>query len=221
MTVVKICGITNLDDAMNCVAAGADILGFNFYRQSPRYIEPLAARRIIQQLPGSILTAGVFVNESSPQTVRRIAVEANVKAVQLHGDEPPEYCRKLNELFVIKALRVNDEFKPEDAARYQTDAILLDGFSEKLFGGSGQTFDWSIAQQTRPLVKRLFLAGGLNETNVAKAIELVRPYGIDACSSLELVPGQKSRARVGSFLRAARMVEQELTADSLTKGITR
>jgi phosphoribosylanthranilate isomerase len=204
MVHVKICGITNLDDALASVDAGATAMGFNFHRQSPRYIEPAAAREIIQKLPVSIMCVGVFVNLPEVEQVRCQAIEAGVQAVQLHGDEPPAYCRELKDFFVIKALRVNSDFKPQQAARYESEAVLLDGFSPLAFGGAGQSFDWSIAAQTRELVGKLFLAGGLNPNNVAAAIESVQPYAVDACSGLESVPGRKDMAKVRAFIQAVR-----------------
>jgi phosphoribosylanthranilate isomerase len=201
MVRVKICGITNLGDALASVEAGAHALGFNFYRDSPRYIEPSAARRIIDELPASVLTVGVFVNERSEQVMRYASV-AGVQAVQLHGDESPAYCRELQDLFVIKALRVSSDFKAEQAARYETGAILLDGFTTRAYGGAGQTFDWSVAARIRPLVAKLFLAGGLNAKNVAEAIACVQPYAVDACSALEITPGQKDQDRVRAFIDA-------------------
>jgi len=203
MVRVKICGITNLEDARASIDAGAHALGFNFYPPSPRYIEPTTARRIIEQLPASILCVGVFVNLPDAEQVKRLASEAGVQAVQLHGDESPEYCQKLKDLFVIKALRVNSEFEPERAARYETEAVLLDGFSSVAYGGVGQRFDWSVAMRTRELVGKLFLAGGLNAYNVAAAIKLVQPYAVDACSGLESVPGRKDMAKVRAFIEAA------------------
>jgi phosphoribosylanthranilate isomerase len=202
MVRVKICGITNIEDALASVEAGAHLLGFNFYAKSPRYIEPSAARCIIDQLPASVVNVGIFVNERSEQ-VDRLAAEAGVQAVQLHGNESPAYCQELKNLFVIKALRVHSNFEPEQAAQYETSAILLDGFSARAYGGAGQSFDWSIAGRTRPLVAKLFLAGGLNSNNVAEAITRVRPYAVDACSALETAPGRKDHARVRAFINAA------------------
>lgn len=204
MVRVKICGITNLEDAMMSVEAGAHALGFNFYPPSPRFIEPSAAWRIIKQLPGSVLCVGVFVNLPDAEEVERVAGEAGVQGVQLHGDESPAYCQKLKDLFVIKALRVNADFKPERAPRYEADAVLLDGFSAEVFGGSGQGFDWSVALRTRQLVAKLFLAGGLNANNVAAAIASVQPYAVDACSGLESTPGRKDMTKVRAFIEAAR-----------------
>jgi phosphoribosylanthranilate isomerase len=203
MVRIKICGITNLEDARVSIDAGADVLGFNFYAPSPRYIEVSAARRIIEQLPTSILCVGVFVNLPDAEQVKRLASEAGVQAIQLHGDESPEYCHSLKDLFVIKALRVNSEFEPERAARYETEAVLLDGFSPVAYGGVGQRFDWSVAMRTRELVGRLFLAGGLNADNVGAAIKLVQPYAVDACSGLESIPGRKDTAKVRDFIEAA------------------
>lgn len=203
MVRVKICGITNLEDALRSIDAGAHALGFNFYPPSPRYIEPSAARRIIEQMPTSILCVGVFVNLPDAEQVKRLASEAGVQAVQLHGDESPAYCQNLKDLFVIKALRVDRDFEPEQAAQYETEAVLLDGFSPDAYGGAGQVFDWSVARRTRQLVAKLFLAGGLNANNVAAAIESVQPYAVDACSGLESIPGRKDMAKVRAFIEAA------------------
>jgi phosphoribosylanthranilate isomerase len=125
VTLVKICGVTNLEDALACVEAGADMLGFNFYPRSPRYVAPGAARRITDGLPASITSVGVFVNEESPGRVEELAARAGVAAVQLHGDEPAAYCRALPRRFVIKALRVAPGFAPESALTYGTQAVLL------------------------------------------------------------------------------------------------
>jgi phosphoribosylanthranilate isomerase len=208
MTFVKICGITNLNDALAAVAAGADALGFNFYRPSPRYITPHAAREIVEQLPDSILTVGVFVNEASPQSVMDIANEAGLKALQLHGDESPEYCRELAaNTLVIKTLAVSDSFDPARACGYNVDAIMLDTRDNRLRGGTGRVFDWSIAQQVSQLVPKLYLAGGLSPENVEEAINRVRPYAVDACSSLEDKPGTKNHRRMRAFVDTVRGVQ--------------
>jgi len=202
MTVIKICGITNLADALAAVEAGADALGFNFYRPSPRYISPSDARKIIDQLPESILKVGVFVNEGL-HSAQQITVEAALSAVQLHGDESPEYCRELAGMFVIKAFGAGDNLQVET---YDVDAIMLDTKDDVLHGGTGRTFDWSIAQRTSQSVPKLFLAGGLSPENVAKAIATVRPYAVDACSSLEERLGKKSHERMRLFVEAVRSV---------------
>ena len=208
MTLVKICGITNLDDALAAIAAGADALGFNFYRPSPRYIIPRSAREIIDQLPASVLTVGVFVNEESPEAVMNIANEANIRAVQLHGDESPDYCRELApQTSVIKTLAVSDSFDPKLACEYQVYAIMLDTRDNRLRGGTGRVFDWSIAQQVNRLVPKLYLAGGLSPENVEEAINRVRPYAVDACSALEDRPGTKNHERMRAFIDTVRGVK--------------
>ena len=208
MTFIKICGITSLDDALAAVTAGADALGFNFYKPSPRYIEPRIASAIVKQLPESILAVGVFVNEDSPQAVLDIARDANVNALQLHGDEEPEYCRQLaTEMQVIKTFAVSDDFDTNLVEAYQVNAIMLDTKHNRLRGGTGRVFDWSIARQVRPRVARLYLAGGLAPENVAEAVETVRPYAVDACSGLEERPGSKNHERVRAFVNAVRGVK--------------
>jgi phosphoribosylanthranilate isomerase len=205
MTLIKVCGITNLNDAHAAVASGADALGFNFYKLSPRYIAPESARGIIDTLPGSILTVGVFVNEESPEAVKAIANRSGVKAVQLHGDESPDYCRALNS--VIKNFSVSTSFDIEQIRAYEVDAIMLDTKDNRLHGGTGRVFDWSIAQQVSRIVPKLYLAGGLSPENVAGAIEMVHPYAVDACSSLEDKPGIKNHARMRIFVSAVRSVK--------------
>lgn len=206
MTLIKICGITNLDDALAAVAAGADALGFNFYKPSPRYITPQNAREIIDQLPGELMTVGVFVNEETPESVRNIATEAGVAALQLHGDESPGYCRELADRFVIKTLAVSTNFDAQMVHAYPTDAIMLDTKDNALRGGTGRRFDWSIAKQVNQLGRKLFLAGGLSPENIAEAIGTVRPFAVDACSALEDKPGIKNHARLRAFVDAARSV---------------
>ena len=205
MVFVKICGITNLEDALAAVDAGADALGFNFYQHSPRFITPRDARSIVEQLPDTIMSVGVFVNESAPEQVERVAELVGLKAVQLHGDESSQYCRALRGRFVIKALRVNDRFMPQNVEEYETDAILLDAYAGNVRGGTGRVIDWSIARQVSELVPQLFLAGGLSVKNVAEAISVVEPYAVDACSSLEREPGIKDAGRVRAFVAAVRV----------------
>jgi len=202
MTLIKICGITNLADALAAVEAGADALGFNFYRRSPRYLSPQSAREIIDQLPESILKVGVFVNDELESLIS-VAAEAGLSAVQLHGDESPDYCRKLAGRYVIKALGATDDLNPD---AYDVEAIMLDTRDDVLRGGTGRVFDWSIAQRANRVVPKLFLAGGLSPENVAAAITTVRPYAVDACSSLESSPGKKNGERMRAFVQTVRDV---------------
>ena len=207
MTLIKICGITNLEDAVAAVAAGADALGFNFYKPSPRYITPQTAREIIEQLPDSILKVGVFVNEESPKLVQNIANESGINALQLHGDESPDYCNELADQYLIKALAVSHDFDTQVIERYQVDAIMLDTKHKTLRGGTGRVFDWSIAQEVSKIVPKLYLAGGLSPENVAEAIETARLYAVDACSSLEDRPGIKNHDRLRAFVTAVKSVK--------------
>ena len=214
MVLIKICGITNLADAEAAVAAGAGALGFNFYARSPRYIAPAAARAIIERLPASVLTVGVFVNEDEPAQVARVADEAGVMAVQLHGEESAAYCAALAGRMVINALRVGAQFTPEEAARYGTHAILLDAFSPQAHGGTGLVCDWSLAERTRALVPRLFLAGGLTPENVGASVAAVRPYAVDVCSGVEATPGRKDLLKLRAFVAAVRAAAMQQAEDA-------
>ena len=203
MTLVKVCGITNLNDALAAVEAGADALGFNFYRPSPRYIAPHDARAITDQLPESVLKVGVFVNEDL-KSVSHVIAEAKLSAVQLHGDESPEYCHELSNTYIIKAFGASNNL---DLEGYDVDAIMLDTKDDLLRGGTGRVFDWSIAQRATSSVPKLFLAVGLSPENVAEAITRVRPYAVDACSSLEVRLGKKNHERIQAFVNAVRSVQ--------------
>jgi len=204
MTLVKICGITNLEDALAAVEAGADMLGFNFYPRSPRYIEPEAARLIIVQLPKAVVSVGVFVNQPLAET-ERIAGETGIQILQLHGDESPEYCAALKANGqVMKVFNSGENFNARFIGDYQVDLVMLDAAAGGVRGGTGQLSDWSQASEVRELFPQMFLAGGLSPENVSVAIEAVNPFGVDACSSLERTPGKKDHARVDAFVAAVR-----------------
>jgi phosphoribosylanthranilate isomerase len=209
MVRVKVCGITNLEDALAAVEAGAEMLGFNFYERSPRRVTTVEARRIVEKMPECILPVGVFVNEAGPETVEHKALEACVGAVQLHGDETPEFCAGLRGFLTIKALRVGPEYEVERAALFGTDAVLLDAFAADAWGGTGKTFDWSVARRTREAVPKLFLAGGLTPENVAEAVNVVRPFAVDVCSGVESSPGQKNFHLMRRFIDQVREAEAE------------
>jgi phosphoribosylanthranilate isomerase len=202
MTKVKICGITNLEDALTAANFGADALGFNFYEKSPRYISPEKAREIIEKLPPEILKVGVFVNESL-EKIAEIAETAKLDALQLHGEETPEFARELKRetnLEIIKAFRVSPEFKPEDVLQYEADAILLDAYSRHEHGGTGETFDWEIARRVQEIFPKMYLAGGLSNDNIDYALRQTNPFGIDACSCLESKKGKKDRIGLINFV---------------------
>jgi phosphoribosylanthranilate isomerase len=206
MTKVKICGITNLEDALIAVRFGADALGFNFYEQSPRYISPEKARKIIENLPAKILKVGVFVNKGL-ENILEISETAKLDAVQLHGDESAEFVKELKaktNLEIIKAFRVSPQFKPEDVLKFEVDAVLLDAYSANDYGGTGEKFDWEIAGKVREIVSKMYLAGGLSAKNVAEAIEKVQPFAVDACSLLEEIKGRKNAVKVRDFIFAVK-----------------
>jgi len=204
MVRVKICGITNLDDARAAVEAGADALGFNFYPKSPRYIEPEEARAIIEQLPPFVVPVGVFVN-ADLEAMARVVARARLAVVQLHGDEPPAFCRQVAARWrVIKAVRVGPHFRPQDLADYPAHAILLDVACPGAYGGTGKSFDWTIARRAAHFAPALILAGGLSPENVAEAIRCVHPYAVDVCTGVEVCPGRKDHERMRAFIAAAK-----------------
>lgn len=207
MVLVKVCGITNFADARAAIDAGADALGFNFFLRSPRYIQPEAARVIIDRLASEVsascLIVGVFVNETIAD-IQRIAATAGVNALQLHGTESPEYCRALKGHDLIKVFSADAGFAPEYVLDYEVDAIMIDAADKQRFGGTGKRGDWNMARRTRDVFPRMFLAGGLSAENVAEAIEQVRPYAVDACSLLESAPGMKDHEKVQAFVAAVR-----------------
>jgi phosphoribosylanthranilate isomerase len=204
---VKICGITNRDDAALAVEAGADALGFIQYRKSPRYVEPAAAKAIIAELPPFVLPIGVFVNEDAA-AVRSLMDECGFMLAQLQGDESAAYCQRLGRP-VIKALRVKDRGSFLALAEFQGRAsvrgVLIDAFSDHAFGGTGHRVDWTLAAEAARAVP-ILLAGGLTPSNVAEAVRLVRPYGVDVSSGVEQSPGKKDPEKVKAFIEAARLV---------------
>lgn len=202
MTKVKICGITNLEDALVSAKFGADALGFNFYEQSPRYIAPEKARGIIEQISAKVLKVGVFVNETLNRIIETARI-AKLDALQLHGEETPEFARQLKaktNLEIIKAFRVSGEFQPEDVLQYEVDAILLDAYSPKERGGTGEIFDWEIAKKVREIFPKMYLAGGLTHENVIRAIYDTKTFAVDVCSGIERVYGVKDRVELINFI---------------------
>jgi phosphoribosylanthranilate isomerase len=194
--ILKICGITSREDADAAVEGGANAIGFNFYPRSPRYVAPERAAAIAT--PPGVRRVGVFVNEL-PERVEEIARLAPLDVVQLHGEESPgDYPQGLA---VWKAARVEPGF---DLRRYDAcpaEALVLDGPAGDLYGGAGYTFDWKLVGVS---AWRIVLAGGLDASNVAQAVTLVRPWGVDACSRIESEPGKKDHKKMNDFLRAAK-----------------
>ncbi|HEX8638265.1 MAG TPA: phosphoribosylanthranilate isomerase [Pyrinomonadaceae bacterium] len=212
MTKVKICGITNLEDALLSAKFGADALGFNFYPKSARYVAPKTAREIIEQIPANVLKVGVFVNEDLEKIIE-IARVAKLDALQLHGEETPEFAAELKaktNLEIIKAFRVSPEFVPEDVTRYEVNAVLLDAYSPKEHGGTGETFDWKIAKKVQEIFPKMYLAGGLSADNIGSAIRQKKPYAVDACSKLEVEKGKKDKIKIVNFIRRAKNTDKTI-----------
>jgi phosphoribosylanthranilate isomerase len=189
---VKICGITNREDALAAVEAGASAIGFNFYRESPRYISPTGASMIAAKIPANVWKVGIFVHET-PETIARIALDAALDVAQLYGISQARGIRVWRAIRASESLlsHVNDE---------TAEAVLLDTPSDDLHGGTGTSFDWSRA---KGLPKHIIIAGGLDAANVRRAIEQAEPWGVDACSRLEKSPGLKDHDKVREFVKAA------------------
>ena len=203
---IKICGITNPDDALMAVEAGADALGFVFVPNTPRYITSGPAASIIEQLPPFITTVGLFVNEHVAK-IERIADQCRLDVIQLHGDESPEFCSTLNRK-TIKAFRVKDESSLFQLPNYRVSAYLLDTYVKGRMGGTGVVFNWALAEKTKQY-GQVILAGGLNPDNVADAVRQVRPYAVDVSSGVEAHPGRKAPAKVEAFIDAVRKADRE------------
>jgi phosphoribosylanthranilate isomerase len=200
---VKVCGITNLEDARFAAESGADAIGLVF-AQSPRRVGIERARGISAALPERILRVGVFVN-AEPEVVLRFASEVGLDYAQLHGDETPETVAAVRKggLKAIKALRVRDSAILKHMDRYEADLFLLDAYSERAWGGTGERFDWGLAKLLEGRGK-IVVSGGLTPENVREAIRFFEPYGVDASSSLEDVPGKKNLERIRRFVSAAK-----------------
>ena len=207
MPMIKICGITNLEDAVAAVEYGANALGFIFHPGSPRSVDPDTAKKIIFSLPPFTVTVGVFVDRNRSE-VCEIASHSGINVIQLHGSESPEEyvsCRK-----IIKAIRVKELTDLEAIKDYKSaSAILLDTYSPDLIGGTGQTFNWDIAVEAKKF-NRIILAGGLSPENVEEAVKMVRPYGIDVASGVEGAhAGKKDHKKLKSFIEIAHKAFQD------------
>ena len=191
-TLLKICGITSLEDARAAIECGADFLGFNFYEPSPRYIPPASAKSIIDSVLSEtkgVTLVGVFVNCESSE-VQRIMEESGVDLAQLHWDESPEFCEEIGQQRVIKALRIGDDFDPRDVLKYPSVAILVDTYDKAMYGGTGRVTNWAKAREAASLA-RVILAGGLSPDNIVSAIREAKPYAVDVNSGVESAPGRK------------------------------
>ena len=199
---VKICGITNADDAQAAVAAGADLLGFVFHEQSPRHVTVEQAAEIARTVPPFVLRVGLFVNAPT-ELVMEAMMRCGLQLLQFHGDETPEYCLQFGAMS-MKAFPMTDAESLRALTDYPTDAWLLDAFVPGQRGGTGHSFNWDLAVEAVKFGKPVFLAGGLTPENVADAVRKVQPCGVDVSSGVESAPGKKDHAKLRAFIEAAK-----------------
>ena len=209
---IKICGVTNVKDAGACAEMGANMIGFNFYSQSPRYIEPKLARRIVETMPPGVCAVGVFV-DASAEEIRDTADAAGVRCVQLHGRTSPDTCSELaREFRVIRAFSTDSQFRPEEVSLFDDCDVLVDAHHPNLRGGTGLTCDWPAARIARSFARFLILSGGLTEQNVGQAIATVAPHAVDVCSGVESTPGAKNHRAIENFVTAVRTANSSVNA---------
>jgi len=198
---VKICGITNIEDAIAAVDAGADALGFMFFEDSKRNVSFAEAAEIISELPPFVAKVGVFVN--APEDFVEGALDCTgIDTVQLHGDESPDYCARVSASRAIKAFRIRDQDSLQGCLAYRDQAWLLDSYVTGAHGGTGVAFNWEVAVEATKLSRMVMLAGGLKPETVAEAVRKVRPYAVDVSSGVESAPGKKDHEKVRRFIRA-------------------
>jgi phosphoribosylanthranilate isomerase len=197
---VKICGITNVDDALKAVHYGAWAVGFIFSKKSPRYISPSRARKIIEALPPFVTPVGVFVDQSE-RAVRDICQFTRIHTVQFHGEETAVYCKRFSDVKVIKVFRIADYFPLDEIKKYKVDAYLFDTYKEGVDGGTGEVFDWSVLAKHQ-IEKPFILSGGLNPQNIQKALETPRLFSVDVSSGVEKSPGIKDPRLIRAFFDA-------------------
>ncbi|MFA5287603.1 MAG: phosphoribosylanthranilate isomerase [Candidatus Omnitrophota bacterium] len=200
MVKVKICGITNLEDALAAFISGADAIGFVFYKKSPRYIDPLKARNISRILPKKIKKVGVFVNEKESK-IKSISKMCALDMLQFHGSESPEFCSKFKGYKIIKAFRVKDKLELSELKKYKIFAYLFDTFSKYSDGGTGKKFNWNFLPEKGRIEHPVFLSGGLNTRNIKSALKQVNPGWVDISSAVEERPGKKGHRKMRSFIR--------------------
>ena len=219
MTWIKICGITNLEDALIAVETGADALGFVFYEKSPRKVDQETARRVVRDLPGTVEKVGVFVNQTE-DSICATADEVGLTAVQLHGDNMDPHVADLiveqrPNLKVIVGISMHHPTPEGWAMMWRPDvvhAFLVDTGSSSKYGGTGQTFDWQTNQSSVEVIARLgqvVVAGGLDPANVAEAIRILKPWGVDVASGVESTPGKKDPHKVRAFVDSVRQAEKK------------
>ncbi|MGZ4963351.1 MAG: phosphoribosylanthranilate isomerase [Limisphaerales bacterium] len=199
---VKICGITNVEDALVAAEAGADAIGLMFYEKSPRFVTLEQAEAIHKQLPPYIIRVGVFVNLEAG-LVGTAMSHCGLTMLQFHGDETNEFCCQFG-MMSMKAFRMKDESTLQQLANFETDAFLLDSYVAGKQGGTGEKFNWDLAIQAKNFKRPIFLSGGLSPDNVTSAVRKVVPFGVDVSSGVESVPGKKDHKKVRDFIAAVR-----------------
>jgi len=209
MTKIKVCGITSKTDAWMCIDAGVDALGFVFVDESPRKIEPSQAQKIINDLPPFVITVGVFVNRPKDE-VDEIANLCKLDILQFHGDESAEYCASFTRK-IIKAFRIRANEDLKQMEEYKVSAYLLDSYAEERLGGTGRTFEWSLAADATKY-GHIILAGGLTPENVNRAIAVVRPYAVDVSTGVEEkdTPGKKNKVKLTEFVRQIQNADSDI-----------
>lgn len=196
-TKLKVCGITTLEDALLAISYGADYLGFNFYRKSPRYIRPDVVRGIVRQVSDKAVPVGVFVNERL-EAAEALIEESGVRMIQLHGDEDESYCQTIGSERVIKVIRPGSSFDVASIVNFPLAAVLVDASDERLYGGTGRTANWDVAAEIARL-RPTFLAGGIGPSNVRHAVARVAPFAIDVNSGVESAPGIKDGEKLAQL----------------------
>ena len=205
MTWIKICGITNIEDALKAASLGVDALGFIF-APSSRRVEPDVAQKIIRALPKTLLKVGVFINEERKE-VQRVAEYCSLNGLQFHGEESPEYCQKFFHP-IFKAIHIKDLESLKDMEKYCDVSILLDTYSPVQAGGTGNPFPWEIALIAKG-ERDFILSGGLNPLNVKEAINKMRPWGVDVCSGVETIPGKKDLSKMAEFVKEVKKADEK------------
>jgi phosphoribosylanthranilate isomerase len=209
VTRVKICGITEFEDARDAVLLGADAIGLNFYPKSPRCIEAARAAGIIEKLPPFVTVVGVFVNHPDPQNLEDFAASIGLHAVQLHGNETPDYCSMIQRVKVIKAFRVDSNFRVDTLRAYGSGTFLLDGSAP----GTGQPFQWDLVYGANAFGS-IIIAGGLNPENVAQVVHTLHPFGVDVASGVESKPGKKDYEKMRRFIESVERTDVALMEKS-------
>ena len=212
---IKICGITNINDALEAVNAGAEALGFMLYEKSKRFVRPETVKEIIRELPPFVSCVGVFVNESR-ENILSVKESCQLDTIQLHGDESPTFCQEIPGK-VIKAFQLRTPETLNTVATYQTNAWLLDSYSPAARGGTGDSFNWDWVKAASPLDRPVIIAGGLTPDNAADCVLATRPYGLDVSSGVEISPGIKCAKKMTDFVTAAREAASRFNNDQRTE----